>query len=192
MRYLLIHNKRNNRTKASQEEEQLDDNDSQEDQLDDNDNRGITSIITSNEMLKVGLKTGGYTSRRLNRAKKATNIERFKSLYGSSPRVVALIWEDLQTTQVDNAHVVPKDRKVKFFLMALHHLKRYPTEYERERLFDMNIGWSRDWCWFFVEKIQALNISKESYIHSQIIFITYKYYIPTCKNDVEEGEKGVD
>jgi hypothetical protein len=130
------------------------------DSEDDDDNRGITSIITSNEMLKVGLEFGGYKSRRINRAKKATNIERFKALFGASPRVVALIWEDLQTTQVDAAHVVPKDRKVKFYLMALHHLKRYPTEYEREAKFDMNIGWGRDWCWFFVEKLQALKVEK--------------------------------
>jgi hypothetical protein len=134
--------------------------DSQDESEDDNDNRGITSIITSNEMLKVGLKIGGYKNGRINRAKKATNINRFKSLYGSTPRVVALIWEDLQTTQVDAAHVLPKDRKVKFFLMALHHLKRYPTEYEQEAKFDINIGWGRDWCWFFVEKIQALKVEK--------------------------------
>jgi hypothetical protein len=52
----------------------------EEELLDDNDNRGITSIITSNEMLKVGVKLGGYKNHRINRAKKATNIERFKSL----------------------------------------------------------------------------------------------------------------
>jgi hypothetical protein len=34
--------------------------DSEEELEDDNDNRGITSIIASNEMLKVGLKIGGY------------------------------------------------------------------------------------------------------------------------------------
>ena len=133
----------------------------QEELEDDNDNRGITSIITSNEMLKVGLKIGGYKNRRINRAKKATNIARFKSLYSSTPRVVASIWEDLQSTQVEGAHIRPGDRKVKFFLMALHHLKRYPTEYEREAKFDVNIGWGRDWCWFFVEKIQN---SKNEYI----------------------------
>jgi hypothetical protein len=131
-----------------------------EEEVDDNDNRGITSIITSNEMLKVGLTVGTYTRSRINAASKAKNIERFKSMYGSSPRVVALIWEDLQTTQVDAAHVLPKDRKVKYYLMALHHLKRYPPEYERERQFDINIGWSRDWCWFFIEKIQALKVEK--------------------------------
>jgi hypothetical protein len=38
--------------------------DSEEELEDDNDNQGITSIITSNEMLKVGLKIGGYKNRR--------------------------------------------------------------------------------------------------------------------------------
>jgi hypothetical protein len=72
-------------------------------------------------MLKKGLKIGGYRSRRIKRAKKATNIKRFESLYGASPRVIALIWEDLQSTKVVAAHVLPHDRKVQFFLMALHH-----------------------------------------------------------------------
>jgi hypothetical protein len=138
----------NNATMADQEES------------DDNDNRGITSIITSNEVLTHGLRIGGHTSRRINGGKKATNVERFKPLHGSSPRVVALIWEDLQTTQVEAAHVLPRDWKVKFRLMALHHLKRCPTEREREAKFDMNIGWGRDWCWFFVEKIQAFQVAQ--------------------------------
>jgi hypothetical protein len=30
-----------------------------EEELDDNDNRGVTSIITSNEMIKLGLNIGG-------------------------------------------------------------------------------------------------------------------------------------
>ena len=73
---------------------------------DDNGMRGVTSI-----MLRIGLKYGGYKNCQINRAEKATNIKRFISLYGSSPCVVALIWEDLQTTQAAAAYVFPGDRK---------------------------------------------------------------------------------
>jgi hypothetical protein len=127
---------------------------------DDDDNRGITSILTVDDMLITGLSLGGYTKQRIERAKGSTNIDRYKSLYGSSPRVCAMIWEDFQTTSLPNAHVLPRDRKVKWFLIALHHLKRYPTEFEREAKFDVNIAWSRDWVWFFIEKIQALKDEK--------------------------------
>ena len=59
----------------------------------DNENYGVTLIISPDEMMKIGLRLAGYKRRRMNRAKKETNIERFKAQYGSSPAVVAEIWE---------------------------------------------------------------------------------------------------
>jgi hypothetical protein len=126
----------------------------------DNDNHGVTSINSPDEMLTKGLRLAGYKRRRRNRVKKETNIERFKAIFGSSPAVVAAIWEDLQLTEIPEAHVHENDRNIKYFLIALHHLKRYPTEYEREAMFDVSLMWGRDWCWFFVEKIQALKTQK--------------------------------
>jgi hypothetical protein len=126
----------------------------------DNDNYGITSIISPDEMMKTGLRLAGYKRRRMNKAKKETNIERFKAQYGSSPVVVAAIWEDLQLTDISEAFVHEQDQKIKFFLITLHHLKRYPTEYEREAKFDVSLMWGQYWCWFFVEKIQALKAEK--------------------------------
>ncbi len=58
----------------------------QEELADDNDNRGITSIITSNEMLKVGVKLGGYKNHRINREQKKQRTSR-----GSSPFMVQLL-----------------------------------------------------------------------------------------------------
>jgi hypothetical protein len=44
--------------------------------------------------------------------------------------------------------------------MSMHHLKRYPTELEREPLFDVDCSKGRDWVWFFVEKVQQLKAEK--------------------------------
>ena len=44
--------------------------------------------------------------------------------------------------------------------MAMHHLKRYPTELEREPIFDIDHMQGRDWVWYFLEKIQALKAEK--------------------------------
>jgi hypothetical protein len=46
------------------------------------------------------------------------------------------------------------------FLVAMHPLKRYPTELEREPIFDIDCTKGRDWVWFFVEKIQQLKTQK--------------------------------
>jgi hypothetical protein len=97
-----------------------------------------TLIILPDEMLKIGLRLAGYKQRRMDRAKKETNIEHFKAQHKLSPAAVAAIWEDLKLTEVPEACVDVKDWKIKFFLIALHHLKRYP----REAKFDAFLRWS--------------------------------------------------
>jgi hypothetical protein len=123
---------------------------------DDDDDDIECEVYTANEIMKQGLLLVNYTRRRIKRAKMKRNIERFKGHFGSKPSVIAQIWEDLQTVQVGEARVLPEDLHMNFFLMAMHHLKRYPTELEREPLFDIDCTKGRDWVWFFVEKIQQL------------------------------------
>ena len=110
--------------------------------------------------MKIGLKLVGFKRQRIRRARTKTNVERFKGFFGASPAVYAEVWEDLQKTDVVEARVPPQDRNVKHFLMAMHHLKRYPTELEREAMLDISRMWGRDWCWYFIEKVQALKARK--------------------------------
>jgi hypothetical protein len=62
-------------------------------------------ILTADEILKHGLCFIGYTSKRIKKAKRRTNLGRFKGHFGSSPRVIAQIWEDLQRTNIPEAFV---------------------------------------------------------------------------------------
>jgi hypothetical protein len=127
---------------------------------DDNDDDIECVVYTANEIMKQGLLLVNYTRKRIRRAKMKRNIERFKGHFGSKPSVIAKIWEDLQTTQVAEARVLAEDLHMNLFLMAMHHLKRYPTELEREPIFDIDCTKGRDWAWFFVEKIQQLKKEK--------------------------------
>ena len=120
----------------------------------------VMSIISPTEMLKIGLDLVGFTERRIEQAYIVTNGDRFVSFFGASAAVCAQIWEDLQVTGIEEAFILPNDGDVKYFLMALHHLKKYPTEVEREALFDVSAMWGREKIWFFVEKIQALKAQK--------------------------------
>jgi hypothetical protein len=117
-------------------------------------------IYTLEEILLSGLRLIGFTEGRISRAKPTTNIERFKAHFGSIPTVVALLWQDLQVTEIKKARVPPSKRNFSHFLMALHHLKRYPTELEREAIFDISLSYGRFWVWYFVEKMQALKEEK--------------------------------
>jgi hypothetical protein len=107
--------------------------------------------FTVDELLELGLLFVGYSERRLGRAKHATNIECFKAHFGSIPKVCCDIWEDLQTTKNARAWVPPsKRKKVNDFLMAFHHhLKRYPTEFERECIFDILLACGRECVKYF-------------------------------------------
>jgi hypothetical protein len=57
---------------------------------------------------------------------------------------------------MEEAQVHPEDLHMEYFLMAMHHLKRYPTELEHEPLFDVDCRKGRDWVWFYIEKLQQL------------------------------------
>ena len=116
----------------------------------------MTQIVTADEMMNTGLLYARFTKARIDRCKRDTNVKRFVSHFGSIPEVVVLIFEDLQLTDIDEARLDPKDVNLKFFLMALHFLKCYPTENEREAMFDISPKWGREKVWLYVQKIQAL------------------------------------
>ena len=54
----------------------------------------------------------------------------------------------------------PNDLDIDDFLMAMHHLKRYPTDLEREPIFNVDCMRGRNRVSFFVEKIRQLKWEK--------------------------------
>ena len=126
----------------------------------DDGNQGLV-IYTAAEIQSIGLDIVGYKQNRIQRAKPETNRYRFRVHFGSDPKVIATIFADLQTTTVAAAFIPPgNSRNIRHFLMAMHFLKVYPTEIQREATFDVSPAWGRDWCWYFIEKVQALKVSK--------------------------------
>jgi hypothetical protein len=129
----------------------------------------VESVFTPDEFMFMGLEAL-YTNkhRRLQRAGKKQNTKRFRKHFGVKPVVCARIWEDLQTVKcsdVDNDGIVllpVQENKLqpRYFLMALHHLKRYPTEDEREAVWDVSAKTGRQWVRFFLSRLQALKIAK--------------------------------
>jgi hypothetical protein len=120
--------------------------------MEDGNHNNPTSILTADEFLKIGLQLVGYKKLWIRRAKKRSNVERFLGHYGSIPYICAMLWEDLQTTEVEETWI-PAEHL--YFLMAMHHLERYPTEVKREDIFDISSKWGPDKVWYYVEKIQA-------------------------------------
>lgn len=135
------------------------------DVADDNDDdlTRVPSIVMPNEFLALGLSVF-YRATRIRRSSKIMNVARFKKCFGIKPVACSTVWEDLQTTTNDDLDnwgtpLLPvKGNKLqpRYFLMALHHLKRYPTEVEREGPWDISPKKGREWVRFFLLRLQAL------------------------------------
>ena len=102
----------------------------------------------------------------------------FISRYGSNPTVLAIIWEDLQTTPFNEAWVPPAKRNLSYFFAAHHFLKQYETEMERKAAYQkltLRRETLRNWVWFFVSKMNALRCQKivwpESHIDCDDIWV---------------------
>jgi len=123
------------------------------------------------EMRYEGLIMINLTEARINRATDQTNNERFKGHFGVLPIVGCELWKDLQTTSIEEARIDPDKIDLKYFLMGLHTLRKYPTEIEREAIFDVSIRSGRDWSWFYVRKIQALKALKIVWIDDAGVWV---------------------
>ena len=87
-----------------------------------------TLVLTAEDFLRIGLDWAGFNAFRRENVTEATNVQRFKSYFGSAPIVCAKIWEELLTTEVDEARINPGRAKLDNFFLSLYFLKVYPTE----------------------------------------------------------------
>jgi hypothetical protein len=91
-------------------------------------------IFSADEILSIGLTVMNFHRGRQENVCRETNLDRFLSHYGSNPAVYAQIWEDLQTTEIEDARIDAATAKngLQHFLMAIHFLKCYPTRRVQE------------------------------------------------------------
>ena len=115
----------------------------------------VKSVLTATEFLELGLSIW-YTRGRLSTLRsKKSRIKQFVGYYGIRPSLCATIWIDLQTTSNLDAKI-DDDPQPKHFLMALHTLKKYPTDDEREGPWNVNRDDGRKLVWFHLRKLRAL------------------------------------
>ena len=69
---------------------------------------GSIYIVTRDEMLRHGLELLGWSAKKLDRKSKKKDEKQslwFRREFGAAPHVVAQIWEDLQTTNIEAAMI---------------------------------------------------------------------------------------
>ncbi len=114
------------------------------------------NVVPPNVMLMNGLLAVNYKQARIQRSSENTNRKRFRAHFGASPEVCCTIWEEFQNSEVQEARIPAHKLNLKDFLMALHTLRKYPTEFEREAIFDVSPKTGRNKSWYYIRKIQAL------------------------------------
>jgi hypothetical protein len=118
-------------------------------------------IKTPAEILQGGLTLIHYDEERQARASDATNRDQFMTHYGSTPEVLARIWDDLQTTTIAAARIdVSDDKELEYFFQVHHFLALYGRENERAATFGNSVRAARDEVWFYMDRIAALKAAK--------------------------------
>jgi hypothetical protein len=123
----------------------------------------LARIYSPVEILYRGLGIAGFDEDRIARVENPLNQRRFRSWFGSNSNVCARIWEDLLTTEIEEARI-PLNANPDYFLMALHFLKVYSTEEHRSGTFGIGERTVRKWTWYFVGKLSALKEQKVSFV----------------------------
>lgn len=147
-------------------------------------------VYSSDEILARGLSLVGLDLSCQRKVCRDTNLERFRSHYGSNPIIYAQIWEDLQTTPIDEARISGADANtgLNYFLMSIHFLKCYPTEQQQVSRFQISDRTVREWTWFYLKKVQALKAQKVSRLNSLSYYYhsTHFHLVFVCLSSVSD------
>lgn len=118
-------------------------------------------VFSPSEIMERGLELEGFTRYRQQKVNRDKNIQRFQNGYGSEPLVISLIWEDLLKTKNLQARIEGLAKKrLDCYLIAHHFLYKYPTFTTMSGQYNLDEGTVAEWCWYFVDRIQALAAEK--------------------------------
>lgn len=121
----------------------------------------VTHIVTVQQILQAGLALF-YSPARVARVKNnSTNLDRFNTKFGVQPVTACMIYEDLQKTNIDDARIdSPNDISLKFFLISLYYLQKYPTEDVMESTLDISPRYISKMVWQYIGRVQAMKAEK--------------------------------
>lgn len=116
--------------------------------------------IAANDMLLVGLDCIGFPPERAANHNATTNMNHFTSAFGVEPHIATIVFNEIQVRDIGE-HAIYKP-KVRYFLLTLYWLKRYPIEQISAGIFGYHEDTVRKWVWKFSRAIQALKPYKVS------------------------------
>ncbi|KAL3906959.1 MAG: hypothetical protein SGARI_003765, partial [Bacillariaceae sp.] len=115
----------------------------------------VKHIVKVKDMMETGLLLL-YTKDRIDRVKKrSTNIDRFRKQFGINPITACNLYEDMQLADLETEWV-PGPTSLRFFLMGLYLLRKYPTYDDIESTFDYAPGYASRLAWEWVKRFREM------------------------------------
>ena len=114
----------------------------------------MVDLIEEQDMLTLGLNFVGFTPHRANKHSANTNKNHFERAFGASTKACCALYHDLQVFDLGLAAIAKP--KLTYFLLALHWLRRYPTEGANAGISGLDEDTVRKWVWIYCAAIQAL------------------------------------
>eukprot|EP00980_Cylindrotheca_fusiformis_P015196 scaffold4205_cov48-Cylindrotheca_fusiformis.AAC.2 len=93
-------------------------------------------------------------------SKSGTAEELLSLQFGVSAATASRVYADLQKTVVEEARIQGDNNQLRFFLMGLYYLRKYPTEDDLASRFNYSNFWAREKVWGTAKRIRALKAEK--------------------------------
>jgi hypothetical protein len=101
-----------------------------------------------------------YNVDRIRRANNTTNIRRFASKFGVHPVTACTLYGDLQKTTIETARIVGEDSNLRWLLITLYFLMKYPERDVLESEFNFSRGYISNKIWTWIKRIRDMKAEK--------------------------------
>lgn len=105
------------------------------------------------DFFTLGFEARGFV--RYQNLNQRTQDEKFRSLFGTSPAVIAAIWSDLRTA-TDPTISIDKHCRPIYILLMFRWLKSYESEHELHTDFNISVNTINKWCEVLTDKVARL------------------------------------
>ena len=120
----------------------------------------MTNRVLNADFLRIGLTLVGFEGFRQQSVQRHTSVCRFKSHYGASPEICAVIWKDLISTDIEEARVALASGALEKFFLCMYFLKTNATDEKLSFFSRVCEKPARKLVWMFATKLQALKAKK--------------------------------
>ena len=117
--------------------------------------------VSASDFMMLGFESRGF--KKCDKLSHSSRVRKFRSLFGTSPQVVAAIWEDLRLSNDDDVKINRHCRPL-YLLLALRWMKAYESEEELETSFNLCVNTISKWCEILTSKIALLRKTKVSVV----------------------------